>query len=109
MLACNPEKQEILFEEISKICPDINKHITRDQIEHMVYLKAIIKESLRMLPNAIDITRITQKDLVICGYKINKGVSAMQLLSLDDILYNYFYIFYNNACMIVDSIFMCIY
>ena len=50
-LAKNPDKQQKLFEEILRYVPDKDQPVTSDILNHLKYLKACIKESMRYLKN----------------------------------------------------------
>ncbi|KAJ9595930.1 hypothetical protein L9F63_012877, partial [Diploptera punctata] len=86
-LAKNQDKQQILFEEIIKHLPNKNGRITSDTLNQLKYLKACIKESMRITPIAIGNIRQLVKDMVLGGYHVPKGVSVMMpiiLLSNDE-------------------------
>jgi len=73
-LAKNPDKQEILFQEIKSIIGD--EPITESKLNQMKYLKAFLHESQRLNPAVFGFSRTTQKDMVIGGYQIPKGTWA---------------------------------
>lgn len=70
-LASNPEKQEILFQEVKKEVGD--RRITPEIINKLKYLKAAQRESQRLMPAVEGVARETQKDLVLAGYQIPSG------------------------------------
>ena len=70
ILAKNPEKQEILREEVNRILPDKNSKLTPENTRNMPYLRAVIKESFRILPVVMGNARQIQKDVVLSGYHI---------------------------------------
>ncbi|XP_049548242.1 uncharacterized protein LOC125959463 [Anopheles darlingi] len=72
-LAHNPEKQDKLREELRKILPDKNSKLTAENMKNMPYLRACIKEGLRMYPPTTGNGRCVGKDLVLQGYRIPKG------------------------------------
>nr|XP_018918048.1 PREDICTED: probable cytochrome P450 49a1 [Bemisia tabaci] len=76
-LSTNGEKQEKLKEEIDRVFPGPNDEITYQKLEEMSYLKACIKETLRMRPVVIGNGRCMTQDTVICGYNIPKGVQVV--------------------------------
>lgn len=74
-LAKHPDKQEILRQEILKILPEKDSKLTTSSFNNIPYLRAVIKESLRIKPVINGNLRSAGKDLVLQGYQIPKGVS----------------------------------
>ncbi|XP_052821947.1 cytochrome P450 27C1 isoform X1 [Octopus bimaculoides] len=75
LLASNPEVQEKLHDEISRTLqgqPCQSSHLT-----NMPYLKAVLKESMRLYPVIPIGARITTEDIVLDGYHIPKGTCLM--------------------------------
>ncbi|VVC39834.1 Hypothetical protein CINCED_3A013845 [Cinara cedri] len=72
-----PDKQEKLRKEIQTVLPDANTKITSDKLEQLQYLKACIKETLRMYPVVIGNGRCMTKETIISGYKIPIGVQVV--------------------------------
>jgi cytochrome P450 len=77
-LATRPEQQEKLFNELKQVIPDPNTALTVPLLEQCHYLKAFIKEVLRMYSTVIGNGRTLQEDTVICGYNIPKGVRTLK-------------------------------
>lgn len=73
-LGKNPEKQAILREELKNILPKLNGKLTSSSFLHVPYLRATIKEVLRLTPITPGNARAAGRDLVIKGYQIPKGV-----------------------------------
>jgi len=73
-IANNPKKQEKLREEVMSVLPDKTMPITHDILKHIPYVKACVKESLRLFPIANGTIRTMQTDVSIGGYMIPKGV-----------------------------------
>ncbi|CAD7077463.1 unnamed protein product [Hermetia illucens] len=76
-LAKNPDKQEILRNELRKILPEKGSPLTQQNMSNLPYLRASIKESLRVLPVVNGNSRKTGKDLVLKGYRIPKGTLVL--------------------------------
>lgn len=74
-LATNPEAQEQLRNEVMKMMPDPNAPVTSQILDNLPYMRATIKETMRLSPIGAGIQRQTQKDLVLSGYQIPKGVN----------------------------------
>lgn len=73
-LAKNPDKQEILRQEILKILPQKDSQLTNQSLNHIPYLRAVVKESLRLYSPTNGNLRATGQDMVINGYQIPKNV-----------------------------------
>ena len=87
MLAKNPEKQEILRKEILNILPEKSSKLTPQSLNSVPYLRAVIKEALRLHPPINGNARESGVDLVLQGYQIPKQtmmVLATHTTSLDD-------------------------
>ncbi|XP_055588799.1 uncharacterized protein LOC129741117 [Uranotaenia lowii] len=76
-LATNPEKQNKLREEIRAILPDKNSPLTPENMRNLPYLRACIKEGLRLQSPVVGNVRTAGKDLVLQGYRIPKGTDLL--------------------------------
>lgn len=74
-LSQNPDKQKILFNELRQILPNKDSPVDHKTLENMPYLRACIKETLRIKPVVIGNGRSLQSDAIIAGYEVPKGVS----------------------------------
>ena len=72
MLARNPEKQAILRQEVLSVLGE-QSHASPDTIAQMPYLRAWVRETLRLYPPLTILSRITSKDLSLSGYYIPAG------------------------------------
>uniref|UniRef100_A0A1I8QAX8 Cytochrome P450 49a1 n=1 Tax=Stomoxys calcitrans TaxID=35570 RepID=A0A1I8QAX8_STOCA len=76
-LAKNPEKQQKLFQELQRLFPTHEAEINQNVLEQIPYLRACVKETLRMYPVVIANGRSLQSDAVINGYHIPKGTNVI--------------------------------
>lgn len=76
-LAKNPGKQEKLREELFRLMPNEETPLTEESMKNLPYLRACIKESLRLFPPATMNMRRTNEDLVLKGYHVPKGVDIV--------------------------------
>lgn len=72
LLAKNPERQERLLEEVQSVVPH-NQHVDEDCLARLPYVKAVIREALRLYPVAPFLTRILSEDIVLNGYTVPAG------------------------------------
>ncbi|XP_075234243.1 putative cytochrome P450 49a1 [Lycorma delicatula] len=75
-LSQNPEKQEILYNEVTNVLKK-DENLTAKKLDQLPYLRACIKETLRMYPVVIGNGRCMTKDTVIRGYLIPKGTQVI--------------------------------
>lgn len=79
-LAKNPDKQQTLREEILKILPSKESKLDTKSLDNVPYLRAVIKESLRMYPVTNGNLRALKQDIVLQGFQIPKGVNEFRNL-----------------------------
>lgn len=82
-LAKNPDKQEKLREEVFQILPSKESKLNEKSLDSVPYMRAVIKESLRMLPVTGGNLRALKQDIVLQGYQIPKNVSKSSLNWVD--------------------------
>jgi cytochrome P450 family 12 len=83
-LAKNPVKQEILRKEINSILPEKNSVLSSTSFNNIPYLRAVIKEALRVYPVVNGNIRAAGENLVLQGYQIPKGVREfLNLLKIE--------------------------
>lgn len=58
--------------------PTPDMPITSELLETLPYMRAVIKESMRISPVGLGIQRHLQKDLVLSGYRVPKGVILIE-------------------------------
>ncbi|GBB91254.1 hypothetical protein RclHR1_18400003 [Rhizophagus clarus] len=77
-LAQHPHEQDLLREELVKAFPDKLKfNPTYDEINSLEYLNCVVKETLRLNPPVITISRVNTKDEVIGGYHVPKNTTMI--------------------------------
>jgi len=76
-LSKNPDKQAQLFEEVKQVLPDKDSEFTLDKLNNLPYLRACIKESIRLIPIGASTLRRLPQDVVFSGYQVPTGVDVM--------------------------------
>ncbi|KAK0390321.1 hypothetical protein QR680_019302 [Steinernema hermaphroditum] len=71
-LAKHQISQEKVRDEVLRFPQDM----TAEQLSQCYYLKAVIKESLRLFPLTTEISRILQKPQILSGYEVPQGTST---------------------------------
>ncbi|GLV43368.1 Cytochrome P450 12a5 [Carabus blaptoides fortunei] len=77
LLAKHPDVQEKLREEVRRVVPTKQTAVTKEKLNNLPYLRAVIKESMRHTPIILSLVRKVSKDLVLSGYQIPKGTDIM--------------------------------
>lgn len=88
-LAKNPEKQETLRKELQSLPLDANGKLTSSSLLTTPYLRACMKEVMRMAPIVTGTARAAGKDLVIKGYQIPEGVCKLPINSRSLLIFPY--------------------
>ncbi|XP_055902448.1 cytochrome P450 CYP12A2-like [Eupeodes corollae] len=86
-LAKNPEKQEKLRQELRTILPEKDSLLTLDSMKNLPYLRACIKEGMRIYPISLGIMRTNEEEIILSGYQVEKNqdiLLANNLLLMED-------------------------
>lgn len=86
-LASNKGSQQKLRKELLQLLPSKHTQITSSVLDQAQYLKAVVKEVARLAAIAVGNLRATNKDLVLCGYQIPKGVRLLTNKELKKIVH----------------------
>ncbi|XP_063586002.1 probable cytochrome P450 49a1 [Penaeus indicus] len=73
LLARNPQVQAKLQAEIDTVLGDYEGPLLPKHMAQFSYLKAVLRETLRVFPPAIAMVRILDQDAVLGGYIVPKG------------------------------------
>lgn len=79
-LAKNPDKQAILREELLQILPEKCSNLTAQSLENVPYVRAVVKEALRLHPPFNGNIRALDQSMVIKGYQIPKDVKSFEFI-----------------------------
>lgn len=69
----------MLYRELKTILPDKRSPVDTQILDQMPFLRACIKETLRMYPVVIGNGRNLQSDAVINGFHVPKGVCHKEI------------------------------
>jgi len=83
-LAKNQDKQDLLREELKQILPDKESVLTPENMRNMPYLRAVVKEGMRLYSPTSGNLRAAGDDLVLSGYQIPKGTECVMLSHFED-------------------------
>uniref|UniRef100_A0A182LSZ4 Cytochrome P450 n=1 Tax=Anopheles culicifacies TaxID=139723 RepID=A0A182LSZ4_9DIPT len=50
MLAMHPDVQEMVYQEVMSVCPDVTKPVTMEDANNLVYTEMVCKETMRLFP-----------------------------------------------------------
>ena len=75
MMAKNPDKQEILRQEILSVLGN-ETTATPTMLAQMPYLKAWVRETLRLYPVLSELFRVLPTDIILSGYSIPAGTQV---------------------------------
>ncbi|XP_043212504.1 cytochrome P450 CYP12A2-like [Amphibalanus amphitrite] len=81
-LAVHPECQERARQEVLAALPSAGDQPTADTIPQLSYLKACLKEALRIHHVTAGVGRVLSKELVLSGYTVPAGVRCVPLSML---------------------------
>ncbi|XP_058823366.1 cytochrome P450 4c21-like [Topomyia yanbarensis] len=73
LLAMHPEVQERAFQEVNEIITSADLFADMDVLKELVYVEAVLKEAMRLMPVAPIIARENLRDVVLDGRTIPKG------------------------------------
>ncbi|XP_055847821.1 cytochrome P450 CYP12A2-like [Episyrphus balteatus] len=76
-LAKNPEKQMKLRKEIRSVLPQKDSLLTIDSLKNLPYLRACIKEGIRMYPISSGFPRIASDNIVMSGYRVPRNQEVL--------------------------------
>lgn len=76
LLSRHPDIQAKLYEEVMRVIPE-DIHPTRQQIDDMPYVKAMVKETLRLYPVTGGTARHLPVDTIIHGYHIPADIPVL--------------------------------
>lgn len=76
-LAANKDVQHKLREEVTKALPGSSDFVTKESLEQLQYLRAVVKETMRIAPVTSANLRVMTKDVTLGGYNIPEGKAVI--------------------------------
>jgi len=76
-LAKNQDKQDKLREELLTLLPNERDRLSPEKMRNIPYLRAVIKEGIRLFPIVGGNSRRSELDLVLSGYQVPKGTEVI--------------------------------
>ncbi len=73
-LAKNPDVQDKLYEEVQRQLPTKESKLDKNALDKMPYLRAVVKESLRVTPPVALMARKLEHPLELGGFKCPENV-----------------------------------
>ncbi|WP_067688615.1 cytochrome P450 [Nocardia jejuensis] len=84
LLAEHPEARRRLYEELDSVLA--GRVPTADDVDKLVWCKAIFLEAMRIYPPVIGLTRVAKQDDVLAGYHVKAGTTVV--VSVHGVHYN---------------------
>ena len=81
-LALHPECQERARQEVLTVLPAPGDRVTPAAVSQLSYVKACLKETLRLHHVAAGVGRVLSKDVVLSGYSVPAGVRCVLISML---------------------------
>ncbi|XP_065073957.1 cytochrome P450 4C1-like [Ochlerotatus camptorhynchus] len=83
LLAMNPDVQEKAYQEVQQVITSSDMFVDTDTLKQLVYVEAVLKEAMRLIPVAPLIARENIRDIELDGHRIPKGtVFLMNIYAL---------------------------
>ncbi|KAG4080699.1 hypothetical protein HA402_013229 [Bradysia odoriphaga] len=76
-LATHQNVQDKLREEVMTLLPNADEALTPESLNNLPYMRACLKESMRLTPIIAGNVRAAGRDLVLQGYQIPKGTDCI--------------------------------
>lgn len=72
--------QDKLREEVQRLLPTADSQLRPETLHEMKYLRAVVKESLRLTPTAPGFGRMCEQPIQVGGYEIPAGVMVVAMM-----------------------------
>ncbi|XP_026729388.1 cytochrome P450 4C1-like [Trichoplusia ni] len=80
LIGSDAQLQERIWKELKSVLGDEDRDVTKNDLPKLVYLEAVLKESLRLYPPVPFVARDVTSDIQIRNYKIPAGSSCFLAL-----------------------------
>lgn len=65
MLAIHQEYQQMVYDEIQAVCPNVDADVTSDELNQLLFTERFIRETMRFIPTVPLTTRICKEDFYV--------------------------------------------
>lgn len=79
MLALHQDYQEMVYQEIISICPNIDAPVTPEDLSQFLYTERFIKETMRLLPTVPLTARQAKSDFYVGEKAVNNKISFKKI------------------------------
>ncbi|XP_026729389.1 cytochrome P450 4C1-like [Trichoplusia ni] len=77
LVGCHDDVQSKLFKELYEVLGDEGRNLNKFDLQKLVYLEAVIKESLRLYPPVPRVARLNQSEVKLKNFTLRAGSTSV--------------------------------